>query len=316
MVDTQVGHYEVHDLLGAGGMGRVYRATDLILGRPVALKFIPAELFDRNEAALRLLQEARAAAALNHSNIATIYEVGQTDGGLYIAQEFVEGETLARKIEHGPLAIRAALGIALQIAAALRAAHAQRIVHCDLKSANLLITSDASVKVLDFGLARLAANSFEKEGNCAEAASALKALRPAGNGSASTSTETVSGTIGYLSPEQARAQPLDERTDLFSLGVVLYEMVASRRPFSSASVADELRATCYTEPLPLSTFRDDVPLQLESIVRRALAKNREERYQSAEEFLVDLKSLQGKLDHSISREIPSFDSPADRKSVV
>ncbi|MGA2262956.1 MAG: serine/threonine-protein kinase, partial [Acidobacteriota bacterium] len=256
-----INHYRIGVLIGVGGLGEVYRAEDLQLGRTVALKFVLPAAFQDQVARNQLYEEARAAADLNCPQIATIYELAEDAEAPYIAMEFVEGETLARRIDKGPLEIVAALGVAIQVAQGLKAAHAKRRIHRDLKSTNIMISSAGEAKILDFGLALkipIPVSDGEEHG-------AQKERK---------STTGLSGTAGYMSPEQIRGESLDVRTDLFSLGVVLYESVAGIRPFSGNTVPDALQATLVTEARPLSALRDDVPLELESIVRKALAKDR------------------------------------------
>jgi WD40 repeat protein len=254
-------------------MGEVYKAEDLKLKRTVALKFLPSELLAENTTNQHLLDEAQAAASLNHPNIATIYELQQTDELSYIVMEYIDGKTLKNKIEQESLEVERAIDIAIQIAGALRATHERGLIHCDIKSTNVMLTKEGQVKVLDFGLARLSDR--------------------AGSG-------VVLGTPGYMSPEQARAERLDRQTDIFSLGVILFEMLTGRLPF------DGVGALLNNEPASIGSFRDDVPLELESIVRRGLEKRRDERYQTASEMLSDLRRLRDLLDQeSVHRELPS-----------
>jgi WD40 repeat protein/serine/threonine protein kinase len=281
MLNQTISHYRILEPLGASGMGEIYKAEDLELKRTVALKFLAPELFADNQTKQHLLDEARAAAALNHPNIAIIYELGQFDGLSFIVMECIDGVTLSHKIEQGPIEIITAIDVAIEVAEALRATHERGLVHCDIKSSNIMITGNGHVKVLDFGLARLAG--------------------AAGEG-------VAMGTLGYMSPEQARGEQLDARTDIFSLGVVLYEMAAGLRPFEGERQAEIIQATLNTEPVAIGTYRDDVPLELESIVRRALEKSRDERYQSAGELLFDLKRLRERLEQgSTYREFPPTD---------
>ncbi len=300
-----IGHYRIGEHLGTGGLGEAYRAEDLQLGRTVALKFVLPAAFQDQVSRCQLREEARAAADLNCPQIATIYELVEVTEAPYIVMEFVEGETLARKIEKGPLEIVAAVGVAIQVAQGLKAAHAKRRIHRDLKTANIMITSAGDAKILDFGLA-------------------LKIPIPVDNGEEPggqkdrMSTARPSGTAGYMSPEQVRGETLDSRTDLFSLGVVLYESLTGIRPFTGSTLPDALQATLVAEPRPLSTFRDDVPLELESIVRKALAKGRSDRYQSAENFLLELQTLKNRLELAMhhgalgrSDVVPEQLEPAD-----
>jgi serine/threonine protein kinase len=300
-----IGHYRVTKHLGTGGLGEVYRAEDLQLGRTVALKFVLPAAFQDQVSRAQLREEARAAADLNCPQIATIYELVEDGEAPCIVMEFVEGEALARKIDKGPLDIVASLGIAIQVAQGLKAAHAKRCIHRDLKPSNIVIANSGDVKILDFGLA-------------------LKIPKPLieGNESGCQKEEIgsakISGTAGYMSPEQIRGESLDSRTDLFSLGVMLYESLTGIRPFCGNSLPDVWQATLITEPRPLSVLRNDVPLELESIVRKALAKDRSERYQSAESFLIELQTLKRRLESSIQHRAlgrtdvaPEQHEPAD-----
>ncbi|HXG64834.1 MAG TPA: protein kinase [Blastocatellia bacterium] len=280
MMET-IAHYRLLERLGSGGAGEVYRAEDQRLHRIVALKRLSPAWHADAQARLSLEREAQAAAACNHPNIAVIYELGQADGWPYIVMEYVEGRTLAAEIEQGAMDIARALDIAAQAAAALQAAHERGLVHSDIKSSNLMLTSAGRVKVLDFGLSRFAS------GLPADAQAAGE------NGGGA-----VRGTVSYMSPEQARGETLDARTDLFSLGVVLYEMTAGSLPFTGANRREVLAAILEREPPLLRALRDDAPLELESIIRKALEKNREERYQSASAMLADLISLKARLEES------------------
>ncbi|HOB52301.1 MAG TPA: protein kinase [Acidobacteriota bacterium] len=268
MIGQTVGHYHIVEELGAGGMGVVYRAEDTKLRRSVALKFLPPELTRDAEAKRRFLHEAQAAAALDHPNICTVYEVGETDTGqLYIAMACYAGETLRERIARGPLPLEEALRIAQEAAAGLAHAHARGIVHRDIKPANLFLTEEGLVKVLDFGLAKLAA------------------------GSAVTKTGTTLGTTAYMSPEQAKGQPVDGRTDIWSLGVVLYEMVAGRPPFAGEYPQAVVYGIVNEAPEPLTARRTGVPIQLDGIINKALAKDPADRYQTLADLAVDLRGV-------------------------
>jgi WD40 repeat protein len=273
---TLLDHYEILAPLGEGGAGAAYEAADLRLRRAVVVKVLGAA---GEEAERELLSEARSAASISHPNVAVIHEIGRANGRPYIVMERVEGETLARRIKRGPLALRQAIDIAVAVAEALDAAHARAVVHCDIKSSNVMLAPGASVKVLDFGLARLAREGVTRpEGSCA-----------------------LGGTPGYVSPEQLRGETPDARADIFALGVVIYEMVAGRKPFEAANAAAALRSTLDAEPPPLGASRDDVPLELEAVVRRALAKDRDERYATAREMIADLRRLGARLDPAGAR---------------
>jgi formylglycine-generating enzyme required for sulfatase activity/predicted Ser/Thr protein kinase len=272
-----LGHFRIIREIGRGGMGEVYLAQDVTLRRPVALKLLPA-IFQRDpERVRRFDREARAAAALNHPNIMTVYEVGEWEGQRFIAAEFVEGETLAQNLSHGPLAVPQVLRLGMQIAEALAAAHQAGIVHRDLKPANVMLRPDATVKVLDFGLARLSQSIAETE---------------------ETETQTAAGrllgTLAYMSPEQVRGQIADARSDLWSLGVVLYEILSGRRPFEGDSHAEVLAAIVAREPVPLRSMNPNVPAEVEQLVAGLLVKDREERRGSAAEVARELKQLSSK----------------------
>ena len=281
-IGREIGPYQIIERLGAGGMGEVYLAEDRRLARQVALKILPP-YFVSDEARLRRFQrEARAASALNHPNILTIHEVGEVDQVHFITTEFVDGQTLRELIAQENLSLAGVLEIAIQVAEALTVAHAAGIVHRDIKPENIMRRRGGLVKLLDFGIAKL--------------------LEPPSSDSetAKTQTETgvVLGTVGYMSPEQARALPVDERTDIWSLGVVLYEMLAYRVPFVGATRMDTMVAILEREPAPLFQFASApaVLSELERVVSKALRKERDERYQSTGEMLTDLKSVRQKLE--------------------
>ncbi len=273
--------YEIISHLGSGGMGEVYLAEDRRLRRKVALKILPA-LFTKNADRLRRFeQEARAASALNHPNILTIYETGQLGARPYIATEYVEGETLRQHIARGRLQPGDALELIAQLASALAAAHQAGIVHRDIKPENIMIRGDGLVKVLDFGIAKLVKETSGPE----------EATRPLGK----TDTGLVIGTSRYMSPEQARGLAVDARTDIWSLGVVLYEMLSGHAPFEGQTSSDVIAAVLEREPIPLARRAEEVPEALEWIVTKALTKEKEERYQTAREMLTDLRRLQQRL---------------------
>ena len=257
----------------------MWLATELRLGRKVALKLLPADLTRDPARVQRFEQEARAASALNHPNVCTIHALGETsDGQHYIAMEYVEGETLRQRLATSRLSIREALDIAIQVAAALSAAHAAGIVHRDIKPENVMLRPDGVVKVLDFGLAKLAPASAGRCGHHADWAS-----RP-------TRARCV-GTAAYMSPEQARGQEVDARTDIWSLGVMLYEMVAGRSPFAAPSGSDVLAAILQNEPAPVARFEPDAPAELQRILTKTLRKDRSQRYQTVQDLLLDLQAL-------------------------
>jgi serine/threonine protein kinase len=275
---SRLGHYEVIALLGAGGMGEVYRARDTSLGREVALKVLPPSCSDDADHIRRFTQEAQAAAALNHPNILAVYQIGQERELTYIISELLEGETLRERMRSGPLPVRKALDYALQVAHGLAAAHDKGIIHRDLKPENIFITGDGRVKILDFGLAKLTRPE--------EAPSAEHATM-----SAATEAGKVLGTVGYMSPEQVRGKPVDARSDLFSFGVILYEMLSGERAFHGDSSADILSAILREEPPELTASNSAIPPALQRIVRHCLEKNPQERFQSARDLAFQLADV-------------------------
>src|SRR5499433_380401 len=272
-----IGHYQVVSLLGVGGMGQVYLAEDAKLRRKVALKLLPTS-YTRDESRLRRFQqEARAASALNHPNILTIHELGEVDGEQFIATEFVEGETLRERLQRAPLSLAETLDVAVQIAGALAAAHKAGIVHRDIKPENIMLRHDGYVKVLDFGLAKLTEQPEP-------------ATQTAATENVDISSGLVLGTVKYMSPEQAAGRQVDPRSDIFSFGVVLYEMLAGRPPFAGKNTDELISTILKKEPAPLA----DVPEEAQRLISRALRKKKEDRYQTIEDVLADLKSLKDK----------------------
>jgi serine/threonine protein kinase/Tol biopolymer transport system component/Tfp pilus assembly protein PilF len=292
---TNIGPYEIIRRLGSGGMGDIYLAEDTRLGRKVALKSLPAHFTKDAERVRRFQLEAKAASALSHPNIITIYEIGQLEHLHYIVFEFIDGQTLRRHMASAPLTIAESLNIASSVAAALLAAHEAGIVHRDIKPENIMMRADGVVKVLDFGLAKLT----ERKAVVSEASTMFQ-----------TEPGLVMGTAPYLSPEQARGLAIDPRTDIWSLGAVLYEMVAGRTPFEGPTNTDVLVAILGREPVPLPRYRPEVPTELEWIIKKALRKDREERYQTAREFLADIKNLAQRLDfeQELERSLDTSDS--------
>src|SRR5687768_13049750 len=291
-----VGSFEIISFISRGGMGEVYLAEDKRLGRKVALKLLPAAFTKNDDRLRRFEQEARAASALNHPNIITIFEIRQVGSSHVIATEFVEGETLRTRANRAPLSISEALDIATQIADALSAAHKAGIIHRDIKPENIMLRPDGYVKVLDFGLAKLS------EGASPAVAAEAPTIQ------VRTGSGIVIGTAGYMSPEQARGLGVDHRSDIFSLGAVMYEMVARRKPFEGDTPSDTLASILKTEPPPLSRVAPGVPPELVRIVTKSLRKDREERYQVVKDLWLDLKALkqelefQDKLDRSVSSD--------------
>jgi len=287
--------YRVFERLGSGGEGEVWKGEDLRLKRTVAIKFLPPNLASDREAQERMQVEAQMAASLSHPNIATVYELGEADDQLYIVMECVQGETLKSRIERGPLDLEESLEIAIEVCEALKAAHARGLLHCDIKSSNVMVATEGLVKVLDFGLACFKSLSEVHVTQDAFGTHANRAPQGSNESVGGSIGTVIAGTVTYMSPEQVRGEALDGRTDIFSLGVVLYELLTARQPFEGERRADVLRAILNEEPLPLSYFRSDVPLELESIVRRTLAKERTGRYAKVEELLSDLSALLGRL---------------------
>jgi serine/threonine protein kinase/formylglycine-generating enzyme required for sulfatase activity len=296
LVGQTLGHYAVKRLLGSGGMGEVYLAEDRRLGRPVAIKLLPAEFTADAERVRRFAQEARAASALNHPNIITIHEIGEREQTRYIVTEYVEGQTLRQHLDCGRMKLGEALDVAIQVATALDAAHCAGIVHRDIKPENVMVRPDRYVKVLDFGLAKLLEPSIPAQGVARQFEAGVH-----------TETGLVMGTPRCMSPEQARGEKADARTDLFSFGVMLYEMVAGRAPFTGATPTDVIAAILKDAPPPLAEFAPDTSLELQQIIDKTLQKNREERYQTASELLADLKPLKRELD--LKDELASTGQP-------
>ncbi len=268
-IGSCLAHFRIERLLGKGGMGAVYLAQDEKLERPVALKVIHPALADDDRYRRRLLREARAAAAVSHGNIATVYEVDEADGQLYIAMEYVPGPSLADALDDGALSLPRAIGIAIEIAAALEKAHAAGVVHRDLKPENTVLTEEGGVKVLDFGIARLKRPDTGKQVAAPQDNTAL------------TVEGTVMGTPGYMSPEQALGLELDHRTDIFALGVMLYEMLTGRPPFAHRTPLEAAVSVTRDEPPPLSTLCAQAPAWVQRLVHRCLAKDPAERYPTA-----------------------------------
>src|SRR3989454_8227033 len=281
MIGQTISHYRITGQLGSGGMGVVYEAQDLTLGRRVALKFLPPDVARDSAALDRFLFEARAASALNHPNICTIYAVENSDGQSFIAMELLEGQSLDHKLLGPPLPLDRLLDISIQLAEALEAAHAKGIVHRDIKPANIFITQRGQIKVLDFGLAKLTR----------EAEMAMDTVASQRGPAHLTSPGSTVGTVAYMSPEQARGEDLDARSDLFSLGAVLYQMATGRLPFSGATSAVIFSAILEHDPVPPLELNSELPPKVQEIIEKALEKDRDLRYQSAADLRGDLKRL-------------------------
>jgi len=284
-VGTRIDRYEILSPLGAGGMGEVYLALDTRLNRKLALKLLPGQYTKDPERVRRFEQEAKAASALNHPSIITIYEIGEVGEVHFIAAEFIDGQTLRRQMLATPMGLREVLEVATQVASALAAAHAAKIVHRDIKPENIMVRPDGVVKVLDFGLAKLTEHYTAP----------VDTEAPTSAGSL-TEPGAVMGTVTYMSPEQTRGREVDARTDIFSLGVVLYEMIAGRLPFTGATASDIMAAILMLEPPPLAQSVPELPAEMQRIVSKALRKDQEERYQTSKDLLIDLKDLKQELE--------------------
>src|SRR5437763_4695324 len=285
LIGQSIGHYQIESLLGVGGMGQVYLARDEQLGRKVALKLLPERLTVDETQLSRFKTEARSASALNHPNILTVYEIGAEGNRHFIATEFIEGITLRASLTRERMNLHDALEIAVQVASALAAAHETGVVHRDMKPENIMLRPDGYVKVLDFGIAKLAEQrpvpDLDESGT-----TAVLQTRPG----------LVLGTARYMSPEQTRGQTVDARSDIWSLGVVIYEMIAGIPPFHGETPSDCIASILTTEPPPLSGVLSDIPLKLESILQKALRKNRDERYLTIKEMLAGLRNLKEELE--------------------
>jgi eukaryotic-like serine/threonine-protein kinase len=295
---TRFDRYEIISPLGAGGMGEVYLARDMRLERKVALKLLLDERTKDDQRVLRFEQEARAASALNHPNIITIYEIGDHGSTHFIATEFIEGLTLRKILAEGKMPVIAALDVAIQVASALSAAHDAGIIHRDIKPENVMLRRDGIVKVLDFGLAKLTEEGQgDKE---TRGQGGVEAMNSPFSSSVfsplQTDPGTVMGTATYMAPEQARGWRVDARADIFSLGVVIYEMVAGRAPFDGPTPIDVMTQVLDRDPRPLTSFSYGAPVELQRIVAKAMRKDREERYQTVKDLLIDLKSLKRELE--------------------
>ncbi|MEK6405373.1 MAG: protein kinase [Acidobacteriota bacterium] len=290
LVGSAIGPYKIIAQLGAGGMGVVYLAFDSRLGRRIALKLLPSHLTKDEQRLRRFHQEARAASALNHPNIVTIFEIGRAGARPFIATEYIEGETLRQRLSTSAMTIPTALDVALQVASALGAAHDAGIVHRDIKPENVMVRPDGYIKVLDFGLAKLT----ELPDSGGTEAPTIARIN--------TESGMVVGTASYMSPEQARGEKVDPRTDLFSLGTVLYEMIAGRLPFEGKSSGDLIASILHKQPPPLARYSREAPEALEWLVAKALTKHKDERYQTAKDMIVDLRRLKQRLEFEAEQE--------------
>ena len=302
MIGERLKHYEVEETLGKGGMGVVYRAKDTRLHRSVALKVLRSELTNDPERRRRFLQEARSASAITHPSIAQIYDVDEANGVIFIAMELVEGKTIRELIKERKLDLQGAVDVTLQVAQGLARAHEAGIVHRDIKSDNVMLTPDGHAKILDFGLAKL----LDPAGSDPDHASSMETVAQA------TQAGTILGTIAYMSPEQARGQPVDERSDVFSMGIVFYEMVTGELPFQGASALDTMHAIAYEEVRPVTVLRRNLPQDLHRIVARCLRKRPEDRYPDGRALAKDLEALKKDIESGVQRVAPASEGIRER----
>src|SRR3972149_5065039 len=297
MLGSTVSHYKILEKIGEGGMGEVYLAEDTKLKRRVSLKFLPEELTRNDERKQRFVQEARAAAAIQHPHIAAVYDVDEADGRTFIAMEYVPGESLRKTIESGKLDFRRSLELGFQIADGLAKAHEKGVVHRDVKPDNVLISEDGYAKIIDFGLAKLLEPIVPSTEDSGDMETRLK-----------TRDGLVMGTVSYMSPEQARGETIDARSDIFSFGVLFYEMISGRSPFQKKSVAESLSAVLHETPPALSSSTE-LPPAVRRVLRKALAKNVSERYQSIKDVAIDLQEIRDET-RSPSRPAVPMDAPS------
>ena len=301
---TRLGRYEIRSKIGAGGMGDVYQAHDTELDRTVAIKILPEDVAADQQRLQRFNQEARAVSALNHPHILTIHEIGVSENVNFIATEFIDGETLRKRIEAG-IKLIDILDIAIQAGGALSAAHHAGIVHRDIKPDNIMVRRDGYIKLLDFGLAKLIVSTSSASDAEAQTMAMIN-----------TSAGSVVGTAKYMSPEQAKGIGVDARTDLWSLGAVIYEMVTRSEPFVGETPTETISLILQRDPPPLQTYVNEAPEELQRIVSKALTKKRTDRYQTADEMVADLRNLKRKLEVSaeMSGTLPELHSVEDARS--
>ncbi len=303
LVSKTVKHYQVDELLGRGGMGVVYRARDTKLNRPVAIKVLKPDLTANPDRLQRFIQEARSAAAITHPSIAQVYEIDTVDDTTFIVMEFVEGQTVGSLIAKKELDLIGSVEIALQVAEGLAKAHKSKIIHRDIKSDNIMVTRDGHAKLLDFGLAKLLEPLSDEEKTLT-----LLEQSPTKTMPQTTAAGTIMGTTSYMSPEQARGQTLSYPSDVFSLGIVLYEMVTGELPFQGDSPLDTMHAIAFEEARPVTVIRKNLPPELHRVLARCLRKRPEDRYPDAGELAVDLKRLKADIESGVRRPF----SPAQK----
>jgi serine/threonine-protein kinase len=308
LLGQTIGHYKISGRIGSGGMGEVYLATDVMAGRKAAVKLLPTLFTGDPERLKRFQQEARAVVGLNHPNIVTVYEIGEDNSTHYIASELIEGENLRQRLRRGPVQFSEVIDIAIQVASALLAAHEAGVVHRDIKPENIMLRPDGYAKVLDFGIAKLAESAFAEPPSQCFGVPGVTADGAESTTLADTNLGSILGTASYMSPEQARGAPVDKRTDIWSLGVVLYEMVTGHAPFTGDTAVEVASAILEKDPPPLRRYLAHAPAELQQIVSKTLRTNREERYHDARELLEALKGLRRKLEFEAELE----GSPADR----